>query len=87
LACTTCGSGALMDLVPVVAPGLEGRRAGRRAAPWIISAGASTPFNADAFVADLRAHGSDPAPVASRYGAARSGRRSTCRTREATSSN
>ena len=62
---------ALIDLVPVsgrlgaqggAAPGKEGRNLDHfclRAEPW----------DAEAIAAHLRAHGADPAPVASRYGA------------------
>lgn len=62
---------ALIDLVPVdgplgqkggVAPGPEGRNLDH----FCLRV---EPFDADAIIAHLRAHGADPAPVASRYGA------------------
>ena len=62
---------ALIDLVPVdgplgqkggAAPGPEGRNLDH----FCLRV---EPFNADAISAHLRAHGADPAPVASRYGA------------------
>ncbi|HQT80268.1 MAG TPA: VOC family protein [Rhodopila sp.] len=62
---------ALIDLVPIdgmlgqkggAAPGKEGRNMDH----FCLRV---EPFDADAIVAHLRAHGADPAPVASRYGA------------------
>jgi catechol 2,3-dioxygenase-like lactoylglutathione lyase family enzyme len=63
--------GALIDLVPVDGP--LGRKGG--AAPGTEAHNMDhfclrvEPFDADAIIAHLRAHGADPAPVASRYGA------------------
>ena len=63
--------GALIDLVPVdgplgakggAAPGSEGRNLDH----FCLRV---EPFDADAIIAHLKAHGADPAPVASRYGA------------------
>jgi glyoxylase I family protein len=63
--------GALIDLVPVdgplgskggAAPGAEGRNLDH----FCLQV---EPFDADAIIAHLRAHGADPAPVVSRYGA------------------
>ncbi|HET6308416.1 MAG TPA: VOC family protein [Rhodopila sp.] len=63
--------GALIDLVPVdgplgakggAAPGAEGRNLDH----FCLRV---DPFDAEAIIAHLRAHGADPAPVASRYGA------------------
>lgn len=63
--------GALIDLVPVdgplgskggAAPGAEGRNMDH----FCLRV---EPFDAAAIIAHLRAHGADPAPVASRYGA------------------
>ena len=63
--------GALFDLAPVdgplgskggAAPGMEGRNLDHFC--LLVE-----PFDADAIIAHLRAHGADPAPVASRYGA------------------
>jgi glyoxylase I family protein len=62
---------ALIDLVPVdgplgaqggAAPGAEGRNLDH----FCLRV---DPFDAEAIIAHLRAHGADPAPVASRYGA------------------
>ncbi len=62
---------ALIDLVPVdgplgrkggAAPGAEGRNMDH----FCLTV---EPFDADAITAHLRAHGADPAPVASRFGA------------------
>jgi catechol 2,3-dioxygenase-like lactoylglutathione lyase family enzyme len=62
---------ALIDLVPVdgplgqkggAAPGAEGRNMDHFCL-------AVEPFDADAIIAHLRAHGADPGPVSSRYGA------------------
>jgi glyoxylase I family protein len=62
---------ALIDLVPVnealglkggAAPGAEGRNLDH----FCVRV---EPFDADAIIAHLRAHGAAPAPVASRYGA------------------
>src|ERR1700722_10965553 len=62
---------ALIDLVPIdgplgskggAAPGVEGRNLDH----FCLQV---EPFDADAIIAHLRAHGADPAPVASRYGA------------------
>ena len=62
---------ALIDLVPVdgplgskggAAPGAEGRNLDH----FCLRV---EPFDAEAIIAHLRAHGVDPAPVASRYGA------------------
>lgn len=62
---------ALIDLVPVdgplgqkggAAPGPEGRNLDH----FCLRV---EPFDADAIIAHLRAHGANPAPVASRYGA------------------
>jgi catechol 2,3-dioxygenase-like lactoylglutathione lyase family enzyme len=62
---------ALIDLVPVsgplgqkggAAPGKEGRNLDH----FCLRV---DPFDAEAIIAHLRAHGCDPAPVASRYGA------------------
>ena len=62
---------ALIDLVPVdgplgqkggAAPGPEGRNLDH----FCLRV---EPFDADTIIAHLRAHGADPAPVASRYGA------------------
>ena len=64
-------AGALIDLVPVdgplgskggAAPGAEGRNLDHFCLRI-------EPFDADTIMAHLRAHGADPAPVASRYGA------------------
>jgi catechol 2,3-dioxygenase-like lactoylglutathione lyase family enzyme len=62
---------ALIDLVPVDGPlGLKGGAPpgpeGRNLDHFCLRV---EPFDADAIIADLRAHGADPAPVASRYGA------------------
>ena len=62
---------ALIDLVPVDGPlGLKGGAApgatGRNMDHFCLTV---EPFDADAIIAHLRAHGADPAPVASRYGA------------------
>jgi glyoxylase I family protein len=63
--------GSLIDLVPIdgplgqkggAAPGLEGRNMDH----FCLQV---EPFDADSIIAHLRAHGFDPAPVASRYGA------------------
>lgn len=63
--------GSLIDLVPVdgplgqkggAAPGPEGRNMDH----FCLQV---EPFDAQAIIAHLRAHGADPAPVASRYGA------------------
>ena len=63
--------GALIDLVPVggplgakggAAPGVQGRNLDH----FCLQV---EPFDANAIIAHLRAHGADPAPVASRYGA------------------
>ena len=63
--------GALIDLVPIdgplgqkggAAPGLEGRNMDH----FCLQV---EPFDADSIIAHLKAHGADPAPVASRYGA------------------
>jgi catechol 2,3-dioxygenase-like lactoylglutathione lyase family enzyme len=62
---------ALIDLVPVDGP--LGRKGG--AAPGVEGRNLDhfclrvEPFDAEAITAHLRAHGADPAPVASRYGA------------------
>jgi glyoxylase I family protein len=62
---------ALIDLVPV--DGALGRKGG--AAPGVEGRNLDhfclrvEPFDAEAITAHLRAHGADPAPVASRYGA------------------
>jgi glyoxylase I family protein len=62
---------ALIDLVPIdgplgskggAAPGTEGRNLDH----FCLRV---DPFDAGAIIAHLRAHGADPAPVASRYGA------------------
>ncbi len=62
---------ALIDLVPVdgllglkggAAPGAEGRNLDH----FCLRV---EPFDAEAIISHLRAHGADPAPVASRYGA------------------
>jgi catechol 2,3-dioxygenase-like lactoylglutathione lyase family enzyme len=62
---------SLIDLVPIdgplgqkggAAPGAEGRNLDH----FCLQV---EPFDADAIIAHLRAHGADPAPVASRYGA------------------
>ena len=62
---------SLIDLVPVdgplgskggAAPGVEGRNLDH----FCLRV---EPFDADTIIAHLRAHGADPAPVASRYGA------------------
>ena len=62
---------SLIDLVPIdgplgqkggAAPGKEGRNMDH----FCLQV---EPFDADAIIAHLRAHGADPAPVASRYGA------------------
>jgi catechol 2,3-dioxygenase-like lactoylglutathione lyase family enzyme len=62
---------SLIDLVPVdgplgqkggAAPGTEGRNMDH----FCLQV---EPFDADSIIAHLRAHGFDPAPVASRYGA------------------
>jgi catechol 2,3-dioxygenase-like lactoylglutathione lyase family enzyme len=62
---------ALIDLVPIdgpigakggAPPGAEGRNLDH----FCLRV---DPFDADAIIAHLRAHGADPAPVASRYGA------------------
>jgi catechol 2,3-dioxygenase-like lactoylglutathione lyase family enzyme len=63
--------GSLIDLVPVDGPlGLKGGPAagaqGRNLDHFCLTV---EPFDADAIIAHLRAHGADPAPVASRYGA------------------
>lgn len=63
--------GALIDLVPVDGPlGRKGGAAagaeGRNMDHFCLRV---EPFDADAIIAHLRAHGADPAPVASRYGA------------------
>jgi catechol 2,3-dioxygenase-like lactoylglutathione lyase family enzyme len=62
---------ALIDLVPVDGPlGLKGGAApgieGRNLDHFCLRV---EPFDAGAIIAHLRAHGADPAPVASRYGA------------------
>jgi catechol 2,3-dioxygenase-like lactoylglutathione lyase family enzyme len=62
---------ALIDLVPVDGPlGRQGGAAagveGRNLDHFCLRV---HPFDADAIIAHLRAHGADPAPVASRYGA------------------
>lgn len=62
---------SLIDLVPVDGPlGLKGGSApgatGRNMDHFCLTV---EPFDADAIIAHLRAHGADPAPVASRYGA------------------
>ena len=62
---------SLIDLVPVDGPlGSKGGAApateGRNLDHFCIQV---EPFDADAIIAHLRAHGADPAPVASRYGA------------------
>ncbi len=62
---------ALIDLVPVDGPlGLKGGAApgteGRNLDHFCLRV---EPFDAAAIIAHLRAHGADPAPVASRYGA------------------
>jgi catechol 2,3-dioxygenase-like lactoylglutathione lyase family enzyme len=62
---------ALIDLVPVDGPlGRQGGAAagveGRNLDHFCLRV---EPFDADAIIAHLRAHGADPAPVASRYGA------------------
>ncbi len=62
---------ALIDLVPVDGPlGVKGGAApgteGRNMDHFCLTV---EPFDADAIIAHLRAHGADPAPVASRYGA------------------
>jgi len=62
---------ALIDLVPVDGPlGLTGGAApgpqGRNLDHFCLRV---EPFDAEAIIAHLRAHGADPAPVASRYGA------------------
>ena len=63
--------GSLIDLVPVdgplgqkggAAPGPEGRNMDH----FCLQV---EPFDADSIIAHLKAHGADPAPVASRYGA------------------
>jgi len=62
---------ALIDLVPI--DGALGRKGG--AAPGVEGRNLDhfclrvEPFDAEAITAHLRAHGADPAPVASRYGA------------------
>jgi glyoxylase I family protein len=62
---------ALIDLVPV--DGLLGRKGG--GAPGVEGRNLDhfclrvDPFDAEAITTHLRAHGADPAPVASRYGA------------------
>lgn len=62
---------SLIDLVPIdgklgrnggAAPGREGRNLDH----FCLQV---DPFDADAIIGHLRAHGADPAPVASRYGA------------------
>jgi catechol 2,3-dioxygenase-like lactoylglutathione lyase family enzyme len=62
---------ALIDLVPVDGP--LGRKGGAPPGPegrnldhFCLRV---EPFDADAIIAHLRAHGAEPAPVASRYGA------------------
>ncbi len=62
---------ALIDLVPVDGPlGLKGGAApgaeGRNMDHFCLTV---EPFDAEAITAHLRAHGADPAPVASRFGA------------------
>lgn len=62
---------ALIDLVPVDGPlGLKGGAPpgvqGRNLDHFCLRV---DPFDADAIIGHLRAHGADPAPVASRYGA------------------
>jgi catechol 2,3-dioxygenase-like lactoylglutathione lyase family enzyme len=62
---------ALIDLVPVDGPlGLKGGAApgpeGRNLDHFCLRV---DPFDAEAITAHLRAHGAEPAPVASRYGA------------------
>ena len=62
---------ALIDLVPVDGPlGLKGGAApgaeGRNMDHFCLTV---DPFDAEAITAHLRAHGADPAPVASRFGA------------------
>lgn len=62
---------ALIDLVPVDGPlGVKGGAApgteGRNMDHFCLTV---EPFDADAIIAHLRAHGADPAPVSSRYGA------------------
>lgn len=63
--------GSLIDLVPVEGPlGQKGGAApgpeGRNMDHFCLQV---EPFDADSIIAHLRAHGFDPAPVASRYGA------------------
>lgn len=62
---------SLIDLVPVDGPlGLKGGAApGREARNLDHFCVQIDPFDADAVIAHLKAHGADPAPVASRYGA------------------
>ena len=62
---------ALIDLVPVDGPlGLRGGSApGKEARNLDHFCLQIEPFDADAIIAHLKAHGADPAPVASRYGA------------------
>jgi glyoxylase I family protein len=62
---------ALIELVPVDGPlgsqgGAAPGREGRNLDHFCLRV---DPFDADAIIAHLRAHGADPAPVASRYGA------------------
>jgi len=62
---------ALIDLVPVDGPlgakgGAPPAAEGRNLDHFCLRV---EPFDADAIIAHLRAHGADPAPVASRYGA------------------
>jgi glyoxylase I family protein len=62
---------ALIDLVPVDGPlgqkgGAAPRKEGRNLDHFCLRV---EPFDATAIIAHLRAHGADPAPVASRYGA------------------
>ncbi len=62
---------ALIDLVPVDGPlGQKGGAPpGREARNLDHFCLRIDPFDADAIIAHLKAHGADPAPVASRYGA------------------
>ncbi len=62
---------SLIDLVPVDGPlGLKGGAPpGREARNLDHFCVQIDPFDADAVIAHLKAHGADPAPVASRYGA------------------
>jgi glyoxylase I family protein len=62
---------ALIDLVPVDGPlgqkgGAAPRKEGRNLDHFCLRV---EPFDATAIIAHLQAHGADPAPVASRYGA------------------